>query len=119
MSLLFWAEIVLGSLMPVILFSLKPVRQSPRGLLAGAILLLVGMILNRFDVSWLAIHRLTNVSYVPSLMEISISVAIFSFGILTFGLAARYLPLFEEPYASGSAPHPYPSPVAASGQAND
>jgi hypothetical protein len=29
-------------------------------------------------------------------MELSISAAIFSFGILTFGLAARFLPLFED-----------------------
>ena len=31
----------------------------------------------------------------PSLPEISISVGIFSAGILAFGLAAKYLPLFE------------------------
>jgi hypothetical protein len=29
-------------------------------------------------------------------MELSISAAIFSFGIFAFGLAARYLPLFTE-----------------------
>jgi Ni/Fe-hydrogenase subunit HybB-like protein len=54
------------------------------------------MILNRFNVSWFGIHRLQEVGYVPSLAEISISLAIFSFGILAFGLGARYLPLFED-----------------------
>jgi Ni/Fe-hydrogenase subunit HybB-like protein len=119
MSVLFWAEIVLGSVIPLILFSIKRIRQNSIGLLTGAIILLVGMILNRFDVSWLAIHRLTNVSYVPSLMEISVSVAIFSFGILTFGLAARYLPLFEEAHAAPAAPKPHAARVAAPGQASD
>ncbi len=119
MSVLFWAEIVLGSVIPIVLFSLRKVRNSPRGLLAGAIILLLGMILNRFDVSWLAIHRLTNVSYVPSLTEISVSVAIFSFGILAFGIAARYLPLFEEPYGSGAAARPPHAPVVSPGQAGD
>ena len=96
MSILFWLEIVIGSLIPLVLLSFKRVRQHPAALLTSAVMLLVGMILNRFDVSWLGIHRLLNVSYTPSLMELSISAAIFSFGILAFGLAAKYLPLFGE-----------------------
>ena len=95
MSLLFWTEILVGSVFPLIWFSFKQVRQSPKGLLIGSVILLLGMILNRFDVSWFAVSRLTDVSYIPSLPEVSISVAIFSFGILAFALAARYLPLFE------------------------
>ncbi len=94
MSLLFWLEILVGCIAPIVLFSLKRVRQTPSLLLASAVTLLVGMVINRFDVSWLGIHRLTNVTYVPSLMELSISAAIFSFGILAFGLAAKYLPVF-------------------------
>lgn len=96
MSLLFWLEIIIGSIVPLVLFSFKAVRQSPTAIFASAVILLVGMILNRFDVSWLGIHRLVNVSYTPSLMELSISAAIFSFGIFAFGLAAKYLPLFHE-----------------------
>jgi len=38
----------------------------------------------------------SHIQYFPSLPEISISVGIFSAGILAFGLAARYLPLFEK-----------------------
>jgi len=107
MSILFWAEIMIGSIIPLILFSLKKIRQSPSGLLTGAIILLVGMILDRFDVSWFAVQHpdpmtyiptfmANNVHYLPSLPEISISIGIFSFGILAFVLAAKYLPLFEE-----------------------
>ncbi len=96
MSLQFWLEIIIGSVIPLVLFSMKSVRHNPAALLTGAVVLLVGMILNRFNVSWLAIHRLVNVPYTPSLPEISISLAIFSFGILAFGLAAKYLPLFQE-----------------------
>ena len=95
MTALFTAEILIGGILPMALFSMKSVRQNPTWLLASAVTLLVGMILNRFNVSWLGIHRLTNVTYMPSLMELSISAAIFSFGIFAFGLAAKYLPLFE------------------------
>ena len=95
MSILFWAEIVIGTLTPMLLFLWRSMRRNPTGLLVGASSLVFGMILNRFNVSWFAIHRLANVSYTPSWMEISISAAIFAAGILAFSLAARYLPLFE------------------------
>lgn len=119
MSVLFWAEIILGSLVPIILFAQPRIRGSAKGLLAGAIMLLLGMILNRFDVSWLGIHRLTNVGYAPSLTEISISVAIFSFGILAFGIAARYLPLFSDAHEIRDSAPPPRSPATALGQASD
>jgi Ni/Fe-hydrogenase subunit HybB-like protein len=63
------------------------------------------MILNRFDVSWFAVKHpdplyylptfMSNVRYIPSLPEISVSVGIFSAGILAFGLLAKYFPVFE------------------------
>ena len=103
-SVLFWAEIIIGVIIPLILFASAANRKNPRVLLTGAIVLLLGMILNRFNVSWFGIQRLEDVSYIPSLAEISISAAIFSFGIMAFGLAARYLPLFEdEEHASAHA----------------
>jgi len=105
MSILFWAEIFIGIVTPMILFSLKKVRQSPNGLLAGAIILLLGMILNRFNVSWFGVQHpdplfymptfMSNVHYFPTLPEVAVSVGIFAAGILAFGLAAKYLPVFE------------------------
>jgi Ni/Fe-hydrogenase subunit HybB-like protein len=95
MSVLFWLEILPGCIVPLVAFSLPKVRNTPKGLFAGAVTLLLGMTLNRFNVSWLGIHRLVNVIYVPSLMELFISAAIFSFGILAFGVAAKYLHIFE------------------------
>ncbi len=113
MSFLFWVEILVGAIVPLVFFSIKKVRQSPQGLLTGAIILLLGMILNRFNVSWFAVRHpdpltylpsfMSNVHYLPSLPEIAVSVGIFSFGILAFGLAVKYLPVFEEEGGHGSA----------------
>jgi len=106
MSILFWAEIIIGVAIPMILFSFKRVRQNPNALLTGAIILLLGMILNRFNVSWFAVKHpdplfylptfMSNVHYFPTLPEILVSLGIFSAGILAFGLAAKYLPVFDQ-----------------------
>jgi len=105
MSLLFWAEILISIIVPTIWFSIKKNRQSANGLLTGAIIVLLGMILNRFNVSWFAVKHpdplfymptfMSNVKYFPTLPEVAVSIGIFSAGILAFGLAAKYLPVFE------------------------
>lgn len=103
MSLLFWAELLIGCVAPIVMFSNKRIRQSPSGLLIGAIITLFGMILNRFNVSWFAVGRLTDVSYAPSIVEMSVSVAIFSAGIMAFGLLAKYFPVFEAEHHTAQA----------------
>ena len=106
MSVLFWMEILIGAVAPIVLFSIKRIRQSANGLLFGAATLLLGMILNRFDVSWFAVKHpdplsyiptlMSKVHYIPSLPEVLLSIGIFSAGILAFGLAVKYLPVFEK-----------------------
>lgn len=105
MTILFWAEIIIGVVIPMIWFSVKKNRTSPNALLAGAIITLLGMILNRFNVSWFAVKHpdplfylpnfMGNVSYLPTLPEVFVSIGIFSAGILAFGLASKYLPVFD------------------------
>lgn len=106
MSFLFWIEILVGAVLPLVLFSFKKVRQNPRGLFFGAVAVLLGMIFNRFNVSWLAVTHpdpitympiiMDQVTYFPSLPEVALSIGIFSAGILAFGLAVKYLQVFEE-----------------------
>jgi Ni/Fe-hydrogenase subunit HybB-like protein len=113
MSVLFWAEILIGSILPIAWFSVQRNRENPNALLSGAIMALAGMILNRFNVSWLGVKHadpmiyvpsfMNNVTYFPSLPEVAISLGIFSAGILAFGLAVKYLPLFEEEHAHAAA----------------
>ncbi|MFC2063500.1 NrfD/PsrC family molybdoenzyme membrane anchor subunit [Chloroflexota bacterium] len=106
MSILFWVEIMISSIIPIVWFSIKRLRQNPNSLLLGAIILLVGMIFNRFNVSWFALQHadpityiptfMSNVKYIPSVPEVAVSIGIFAAGILAFGIAAKYLPIFEE-----------------------
>ena len=107
MSVLFWAEVLIGAVIPLVLFSIKRIRSNANSILVSAIILLVGMILNRFDVSWFAVRHpdpitylptfmANHVHYWPSLPEVSVSIGIFSAGILAFGLIAKYFPLFDD-----------------------
>lgn len=106
MSVLFWAEILIGVVTPVVWFSIEKNRTSPNGLLMGAIIVIAGMILNRFDVSWFAVKHpdsmfymptfMSNVDYFPTLPEVAVSIGIFAAGILAFGLLAKYFPVFED-----------------------
>ena len=107
MSVLFWAEVLIGAVIPLVLFSIKRIRSNANSILISAIILLVGMILNRFDVSWFAVRHpdpitylptfmANHVHYWPSLPEVSVSIGIFSAGILAFGLIAKYFPLFDD-----------------------
>ena len=109
MSILFWAEILIGVITPIVWFSIKENRESANGLLTGAIIVLGGMILNRFNVSWFAVKHpdpmfymptfMSNVKYFPTLPEVAVSLGIFAAGILAFGLAAKYLPVFEDEHS--------------------
>jgi len=116
MSVMFWAEILIGVIFPIVYFLFKQNRTSPSALLVGAIVTLLGLILNRFNVSWFAVKHpdplyyiptfMSNVKYIPTLPEISISVGIFSAGILAFGLIAKYFPLFEEEWEETESHQP-------------
>ena len=105
MSVLFWAEIIIGALIPIALFSRRAERLTPKLLLSGSIFVVLGLMLNRFNVSWFAITHadplsyiptfMSNVDYFPTLPEVAVSIGIVAAGVLAFNLAARYLPVFE------------------------
>jgi Ni/Fe-hydrogenase subunit HybB-like protein len=109
-SLLFWLEITVGAIIPIMLFSQRSVRENPKGLLIGSLFVIAGLMLNRFDVSLLALNHMGGQSYTPNLLEFAISFGIISAGVLTFGLVAKYFPLFEsdehvaEPMPESAAP---------------
>ncbi|MCC7511227.1 MAG: Ni/Fe-hydrogenase cytochrome b subunit, partial [Anaerolineae bacterium] len=92
MSILFWAEILIGVVFPIVWFSVEKNRVNPNALLTGAVVTLLGLILNRFNVSWFAVKHpdplfylptfMGNVKYFPTLPEVAVSIGIFSAGIL-------------------------------------
>lgn len=96
-AIAFWAEVGLGVILPAILFAIKPLRRKPTVLFSGALMVvLFGVVLNRLNVSIVGLWPYTGNIYFPSWMEIVVTITVVSFGVVAFGLAARYLPVFPE-----------------------
>jgi len=94
-ALLFWVELLIGWVAPLLLLANARLRQQPNWLLACAGLVVLGVVINRFNVSLLALGHLTDQPYFPSIGEFAISLGIISAGVLAFALVARLFPLFE------------------------
>ncbi|MCC6612839.1 MAG: polysulfide reductase NrfD [Anaerolineae bacterium] len=95
-SLLFWGEIIFGALIPIGMFAFRQVRFSRVASLIGALFVMGGVILNRFDVTWFSIAPVQGETYTPHWMEIAILVGVAAGLVTVYSLVARYLPVYEE-----------------------
>ena len=93
-SLAFWAEILIGFVMPLILLMFERVRFSRRGLYVASLLVLAGFAANRMNTAITGMETWPSQTYFPSLMEILITTGIAAIGFTAFTLIARYLPIF-------------------------
>src|SRR5438067_6063072 len=101
----FWLEVLLSLILPLLLLSRKTVRQTPSGLYLTSVLVVLGFITNRLNVSIKGLESAAGMHYVPKWTEVAVTGAIIAAGFALFGLAAKYLPIFpaEEPPALGRA----------------
>lgn len=100
-NLLWWAEIIIGVILPIILFSMPSVRQSRSRIFWCAVLVVIGLILNRFNVSMLALGMRPGYSYFPHWMEVAISVGLVADALLVIWLAHRFLPMVSHEETAG------------------
>jgi Ni/Fe-hydrogenase subunit HybB-like protein len=92
---MFLLEVSLGVLLPVGLLLIRRVRESERGLVVASFLAVLGFVAHRLNVSVTGMEGSAGVTYVPSWMEIVVSVALVAMGMAAFALAVRYLPIFS------------------------
>lgn len=107
---LFHLEVLLGLVLPIVLLALKKVRSNPRGQLISSVLMILGFVMHRLNVSVTGMDASLKTGYFPSWTEVSVTFMIVAVGFAVFGLAGRYLPLFghehEEAEATRGAPVP-------------
>lgn len=91
---LFWLEMSLSLILPLILLSRRRIRSSAGGLYVAAVLVVLGFITNRLNVSITGLESAAGMHYVPRWTEIAVTGAIIAAGFALFGVAVKYLPIF-------------------------
>jgi len=107
-SFLFMAEILLGGILPIVLISIKKIRQTREGLLTSAILAILGIMSQRMSLSMFTMLREAGTTYVPSLGETVIAFAIPAAAVLLYLFFAENLNLYEK-QVEGSEKEALPS----------
>ncbi|MBT1073211.1 NrfD/PsrC family molybdoenzyme membrane anchor subunit [Pelotalea chapellei] len=92
---LFAAEVLIGVIIPMLMFMKQSNREDSRMQLRGAGMVIFGVILNRFNVSMFGMIQPDQVIYYPSVTESLVTIGIIAGHILFFVLLAKYFPIFE------------------------
>jgi Ni/Fe-hydrogenase subunit HybB-like protein len=94
-AFLFWVEIGLGAILPMLLLARKSVRTSPGMLFRCGLLIVFGMVMYRMNIAIFSFWMYTGNHYVPSLSELLVTLTLLSAGVVAFGLIAKLFPVFE------------------------
>jgi Ni/Fe-hydrogenase subunit HybB-like protein len=92
---MFLLEMGLGVVLPVVLLAIPRVRASRRGLVIGSLCSVLGFVMYRLNVSVTGMERAAGTRYIPSWMELTVSVGLVAVGFAVFALAVKYLPIFH------------------------
>ncbi len=103
----FWfGEMIIGILIPVLIFLLPRYNRKPSYLVIGAACAVIGVIFNRWNITVSGLFvpvsyspgtlfHLPPGNYFPSLVEWGVVVGILGYALLMLTLGVRYLPLFS------------------------
>jgi len=97
-SIMFTIEIVVGVVIPLRMFLSSSVRQSTTGLYIASILVILGVVLNRFNNFVIAYNPpYTETSYFPSIGEISVTLGFVALEILLYRAFVMIFPIISLP----------------------
>jgi Ni/Fe-hydrogenase subunit HybB-like protein len=95
-SILFYGEIVLGVILPMILFAFNKVRNSKTGLFYSSVLVLLGFVAHRVNTSITAMEQWGSKMYVPSVQEVFLTMGLVAFGFVAFSFLGKYFNVMGE-----------------------
>lgn len=101
---LFWLEIAMSLIAPLVLLAFKKVRTTAGGLYLSAVLVVLGFITNRLNVSITGMETSAGQHYIPKWTEYAITAAIVAAGFALFGLAVKHLPIFPDEHEHEATP---------------
>ena len=95
-AFMFQLEFVVGVVLPMVLLAIPSIRTNTRSLYGASLLVVLGFILNRLNVSLTGFAAAQGGQYVPSWSEAMITLMLVALGFGAFSLAVRYLNVFPE-----------------------
>ncbi len=95
-TLLYYLEILIGTLIPSGILLVKDLRVQKKWLYISATLIVAGFLFNRMNVTITAISSELKLDYFPSFYEVSITLMLVVFGMLAFRLITKYFHIFNE-----------------------
>jgi Ni/Fe-hydrogenase subunit HybB-like protein len=101
----FALEFALGVVVPVVLLSFPAVRRNARALYAAGLLVVMGFVVNRLNVSLTGLEGALGGHYVPAVPEVVATLMLVAVGFALFGLAVKHLAVFPREDA-GLTPAP-------------
>lgn len=101
-SVMFWGEMGLGVLLPMALLFSARVRAKESGLFFSALLVIVGFIVNRLNVS--ITGMVNSETYVPKWTEFAVTGFIVALGFTIFGYAVKHFPVFPKEELEAATP---------------
>lgn len=91
---LFAVEIGLMAL-PMLLLFIPQVRRSSGWLFSSAVLVMLGVVLNRLSTDLISFAPSRTTAYIPAATEVLFSIGLVAGAMFLFRVVAKYLPLFE------------------------
>jgi Ni/Fe-hydrogenase subunit HybB-like protein len=93
-SAAFYAELLVGFVIPFALLLFEKVRTSQAGLYAASLMVVLGFAFNRMNTAITGLEHYPSQTYFPSIIEIFIMLGITATGFCAFSFVAEYLPVF-------------------------
>ncbi len=92
--IMFWIEFGLLTVVPFFMFMSSDVRRSPRGLFVAASMYIVGILLNRSTVFFIAYEPLYAAkAYIPAFAEFALTIGLICAIMFVYRLAVTFLPV--------------------------
>jgi len=104
-SVAFWAELLIGFVVPFGLLLSEKVRISPSGLYSASLMVVLGFAFNRMNTAITGLEHYPSQTYFPSIIEIFIMLGITACGFCAFSFIAGRLAIFPAEESAGSHHH--------------
>jgi Ni/Fe-hydrogenase subunit HybB-like protein len=101
-SIMFWIEFGLLTVVPFFMFMSSDVRRSPRGLFIAATMYITGVLLNRCTIFFIAYKPLyAEKGYVPAIGEFALSIGLIATLVFVYRVAVTIFPVLPAPEEEG------------------